>query len=129
MRLANLALAALAGALVSAAADVSAMTCYIKYDRNDNVVYRDSLPPVDMSDRGAAARDAMRKRGECRVFMETDECPGVIFNLGAGLSGSISVDEKCIGLSQLRRPAGGQPPSTNAGASDRRAPRPAPAQR
>jgi len=62
MRLATLSLAALAGTFLLAAANANAMTCYIKYDRNDNVVYRDSRPPVDMSDNGTAARAAMRRR-------------------------------------------------------------------
>ena len=52
MRLARLPLAGLAGALAACmglvAANASAMTCYIKYDRNDNVVYRDSRPPLDL---------------------------------------------------------------------------------
>ena len=130
MRLANLPLAALAAVLVLATANASAMTCYIKYDRNDNVVYRDSQPPVDMSDSGAAARNAMRKRGEYLVFMETDECPGVTFNLGAGLSGSISVDEIVSGYRSYGGPQAGITRSTNPGGIQTgRASRAGPAQR
>jgi hypothetical protein len=85
-------LAGIAVALALASAQASAVTCYLKYDRNDNIVYRDVRPPVDMSENGTAARDAMRRRGEYLMFMETDDCPGVIFNYG-GVSGALSVDE------------------------------------
>lgn len=80
-------------ALALASAHASAVTCYVKYDRNDNIVYRDVRPPVDMSDNGAAARDAMRRRGEYLMFTETEDCPGVTFNYDAGVTGALSVDE------------------------------------
>jgi hypothetical protein len=41
--------------------DASAVTCYIILDRNENVVYQDIYPPVDLSDEGAAERKAMRR--------------------------------------------------------------------
>jgi len=115
MRLATLSLAALAGTFLLATANANAMTCYIKYDRNDNVVYRDIRPPVDMSENGTAARAAMRQRGEYLVFMETDECPGVIFNLGAGVSGAISVDEIVSSYRSYGGPQAGITRSTNPG--------------
>ena len=43
---------ALAAALLLAAAapgPAAALTCYFLIDRNDNVVYRDTYPPVDLS--------------------------------------------------------------------------------
>ena len=39
-----------------AAADARAVTCYVVFDRTDNVVYRDTFPPVDLSDAGKAQR-------------------------------------------------------------------------
>ena len=49
-----------------------AITCYVVYDRSDNVTYRDVYPPVDLSDAGRAQREAMRLRGEFLLFHETD---------------------------------------------------------
>ena len=42
------------GAALLATPDASAVTCYIVLDRNENVVYQDIYPPVDLSDEGAA---------------------------------------------------------------------------
>ena len=66
---------ALAGAFCAVAAGVAAAsTCYVVLDAKDAVVYRASMPPVDMSDRGAAAREALRQRGEYLLFIETEQC-------------------------------------------------------
>jgi len=131
MRLARPPLAGLAVAVAAymglVAANASAMTCYLKYDRNDNVVYRDTRPPVDMSDNGTAARDAMRQRGEYLVFMETDDCPGVVFNLGSGVNGSISVDEIVSGYRSYGGPQAAINRSNNPGGIQTRASARAPA--
>src|SRR5438552_11841829 len=63
-----------AAALACAAAAAGAMTCHIVLDRNDNVVYRDTSPPVDLSDRGSAERAALRQRGEFLLMIEADQC-------------------------------------------------------
>jgi len=64
------------------AAPCQAVTCYVVFDRNDNVVYRDITPPVDMS-AGSPARDAMRRRGEYLMFFDSERCPPVEFLTGA----------------------------------------------
>ena len=75
-----LVLAGAAGALLAAPA--SAVTCYQLLDRNDNVVYRDIYPPVDLSDEGAAQRQVLRARGEHLISMEVDRCPTLVFLTG-----------------------------------------------
>ena len=87
---------ALVGALGSGAA--AAYTCYTLYDRNDNVVYRETLPPVDMSDEGQAARDAMRARGEYLEFFEADHCPQVVFKIGDAGNVNLNVDRAVAGV-------------------------------
>ena len=69
--------------------DAQAITCYVVYDRSDNVTYRDVYPPVDLSDAGRAEREAMRRRGEFLMFLETDQCPRIEYFTGA--AGSIGV--------------------------------------
>lgn len=86
-----------AGAICLAQGPALANTCYFVYDRNDNVIYRDQQPPVDMSDRGVAARDAMRQRGEYLVFGESDRCAPLAFLTGPGTPGTLSVDQIVAG--------------------------------
>jgi hypothetical protein len=74
------ALAGAAGAFIAAPA--SAVTCYRLIDRNDNVVYQDIYPPVDLSDDGAAERKVLRSRGEHMIAMEVDRCPTLHFLMG-----------------------------------------------
>lgn len=83
-------------ALLSPAA--AAFTCYMLYDRNDNLVYRDTISPVDMSDQGAAARESMRARGDYLVVADADRCPQVTFVFGAAGSSSLSVDSIVGGM-------------------------------
>ena len=74
---------ALAGAALTVAAGVAtASTCYVILDAKETVVYRASTPPVDMSDRGAAAREALRQRGNYLLFMETQQCAPIGFENG-----------------------------------------------
>ena len=61
-------------AAFSCSASAYALTCHIVLDRADTVVYRDIVPPVDLSERGRAARAAMRQRGEFLLMMESDQC-------------------------------------------------------
>ena len=74
---------ALAGAALAVATGVAAAsTCYVVLDAKDTIVYQASIPPVDMSDRGAAARDALRKNGNYLLFMETERCFPIGFESG-----------------------------------------------
>jgi hypothetical protein len=77
------------GAALLATPDASAVTCYLVLDRNDNVVYQDIYPPVDLSDEGAAERKAMRARNEHMIAMETDRCAPLEFVPGGpGVAGA-----------------------------------------
>ena len=96
-------------ALAGVAASASAMNCYTVLDRNDNVVYRGTVPPVDLSDRGAAEREAMRQRGQHLIAMDSDRCPGVAFFTGTAGSSTLSVDQIVGGIVPMR----GQSPVGN----------------
>ena len=89
-------LALLAGTF--AAGSAGALTCYSVLDRSDNVIYRDTYPPVDLSDQGAAERERMRRRGEHLLAMETDRCPTLEFFLGNAGSPSLTVDQVIAGM-------------------------------
>jgi len=67
--------ALIAGAAVGAAAmPVFAITCYEVIDRNGVVILRGTRSPVDLSNAGAPAREAMRGRGELLVIFNTENC-------------------------------------------------------
>jgi len=79
-------------------------TCFQVFDRNDNMIYRSTQPPVDMTDpsaKAAADRDAMRARGEYLVFIETDPCAPLTFVLGPGASTALSVDAIVAGIPSM----------------------------
>ena len=86
---------------------VSARTCYTLLDRNDNVVYRDTFSPVDLSDQGEAARAQLRQRGEYLLISEEEHCPQVTFVFGPGGSAALSVDDFLGGLKPSTRASGG----------------------
>lgn len=87
----RVALAALT--LAAAASQAQAVTCYVVYDRTENVIYRDVIPPVDLSDAGAQEREAMRKRGETMMFMESDTCPRLEFFTGGAGNIGLRLDD------------------------------------
>jgi hypothetical protein len=84
--------------VLSCAATAQALTCHIVLDRNDNVIYRDAVPPVDLSDRGKDERAAMRQRGEFLLMMEADQCPTFVATSNASGAAGASVDEIVAGL-------------------------------
>jgi hypothetical protein len=96
MRTSILLAGAALGAVLSAPA--AALTCYTVLDRNDNVIYRDTYPPVDLSEQGAAERARMRSRGEHLLAMESDRCPGIEFFIGNAGSTSLNVDQVVSGM-------------------------------
>lgn len=108
---------AAAAAVVCAAAPVAALTCHTVFDRNDNVVYRDVSPPVDMSDRGAAQRTALRQRGEFLMTVEADQCPRVSAPGGPTGTSGATVDEIVAGLRPYNVLGAGIMSSAGTGAS------------
>ncbi|HEY5309619.1 MAG TPA: hypothetical protein VIK97_13990, partial [Casimicrobiaceae bacterium] len=95
MRKPGILLAACGTALALFALGAQAVTCDIVIDRTGAVVYQDVVPPVDMSVRGAAARDQMRQRGEQLMIIEASQCPKLVFST---VTGSAGVDEIVAGM-------------------------------
>jgi len=110
-------------ACIAIAAPVSAMTCYTVLDRNDNVVYRDPYPPVDLSD--PKSNDALRARHEHMIAMEADRCLPLQFFIGSAGSPTLSVDEVVNGIPVSRA----VPTGSGAAALSARNALPAPSQR
>jgi hypothetical protein len=94
-------------AAFSCSATAYALTCHIVLDRSDTVVYRDIVPPVDLSERGRVARAAMRQRGEFLLMMESDQCTRFVAPTGAAGAGGATVDEIVAGLRSYPGSAGG----------------------
>lgn len=88
-----LAATALTVAGLGVATDSRAVTCYVVMDRTENVMYRDVYPPVDMSDSGRAEREAMRRRGEILLFMESEICPRLEFFTGTAGDVALKLDQ------------------------------------
>ena len=102
----------------------AALTCYFVIDRNDNVVYRDTYPPVDLSDQGAAERERLRRRGDHLVSMESDRCPSVEFFTGSAGSPTLAVDQVVAGMPVRKSDAqdGATAPSARGAAAPKAAP-------
>ena len=100
--------AAAALAALATAGDADALTCYVVFDRGENVLYRDVYPPVDLSTDGRAEREAMRRRGEFLLFMESDQCPRLEFFTGAAGTVGLRLDET---LAPSPAPAGSAAPA------------------
>ncbi len=66
------------------ASPAHAVICYVVYDHSYNVIYQNTYPPVDMSNAGYPAREAMRARGEHLTFGDVNQCPTVVFLTGVG---------------------------------------------
>lgn len=124
----NVGLLMIAAALAVSAGRAAAGTCYVLFDRYDNVVYRNTVAPIDLSDQGAAAREALRQRGEYLMVLDSDRCAPVSFVFGSAGSTTLSLDETVGGFPAETVPAGraatskprrGAPATTS---SDRSAP-------
>jgi len=98
--------AILAATALGAAQVPAQATCFFVFDRGDNTIYRGTQPPVDMSERGAAERDAMRARGEYLLFFETDNCAPITFLTGPGTPGTLSVDAIVAGIPTMAKSDG-----------------------
>ncbi|HEV2979243.1 MAG TPA: hypothetical protein VG425_16830 [Casimicrobiaceae bacterium] len=90
MRLLTILAVALAA---TAAAPANAVICYTLLDRSDTLLYRSSVPPFDMSDAGAAQRDALRRRNQYLMVAEVDSCQTVAAAAGTSGYHPATVDE------------------------------------
>lgn len=100
-------LAAVLGLVVGAASlPAEAMVCNIVFDRNDQVIYRGTTPPLDLSDGGSRARAAMRQRGEYLMVIDTDRCLQVA--PAAAGSGTSSVEDIVAGMRPYLGRSGGR---------------------
>ena len=90
-----------------AAGSAGAVNCYTVLDRSDNVVYRGTIPPIDLSERGQPEWEAMRQRGQHMIAMETDRCLGIEFFTGVAGSATLSVDQIVGGIPTPGRSSGG----------------------
>ena len=91
-----LGLAALSAVALSTAA--VAGTCYVIVDRANDVTYQGTTAPVDLSDEGAAARNAMRAQGQQLIAMEAETCPAIDRGRPGARSGPASVEEIVSGM-------------------------------
>jgi hypothetical protein len=91
-----------------------AVSCNIVVDGTGMVVYQDVAPPVDMSERGAAARERMRQRGEQLIIIEAQVCPRLVFST---IANSASVDEIVASMRPYVGVTGGMGSSARPGAS------------
>ncbi len=89
---------AAAASLLLATGPAAAMNCYMVVDRANHVVYQNLQSPVDLSDKGAAARDAMRARGDQLIAMDSDDCPSIDTRHLASGDKPATVDEIVAGM-------------------------------
>ncbi|HEY7945557.1 MAG TPA: hypothetical protein VIH15_13715 [Casimicrobiaceae bacterium] len=106
MRKISVCAAAFGLAVGAAAVPAEALVCNIVFDRNDQMVYRDTAPPVDLSDSGARARAAMRQRGEYLMVIDTDRCVRVV--PATASSGAASVEDIVAGMRPYLGASGGR---------------------
>lgn len=91
MRIRTLAVATL---LLSPAFAAQAAPCYVIYDRNDAVIYRDHKPPFDLSDMSSRERDMMRRQGQHLLVADfLEECNPVGFISPVTGANTASVEE------------------------------------
>ncbi len=89
---------AAAASLLLATGPAAALNCYMVVDRANHVVYQNLQSPVDLSDKGAAARDAMRARGDQLIAMDSDDCPSIDTRHLASGDKPATVDEIVAGM-------------------------------
>ena len=86
--------APLAAVLVAlAAAPAVAAPCYVIYDRNDTVVYRDYDPPFDLDNPKAPERSLMRRQGQHLMVAEFENCNPVGYISASTGGTTATVDE------------------------------------
>jgi len=105
------------------APNTEAITCYVIYNRAGTLTYRSAEPPVDLSDGGAAARVAMRERGEHMMIADFDQCLPPDPGSPASGTSAASVEDIVSGMQPYRASSGGitgsarnAPPAQGSGA-------------
>ena len=98
MRISRWALAAASVAAAAMAAPASAAVCYALVDRTNEVTYQATLPPVDLSDEGKAAREALRAQGQQLIAMDTEQCPPIDRGRNGATNRSATVEEIVAGM-------------------------------
>ena len=104
-----------AAVAAATAVPAAAAECYVIVDRANEVVYQGLTSPIDLSDAGKAARDALRGRGEQLVAMDTDQCPPIDKARITGNGKPATVEEIVAGMRpavSYGRGAGRAPPGT-----------------
>src|SRR4249920_478038 len=76
----------------------SAAPCYVIYDRNDAIIYRDYAVPFDLSDPKAPERTMMRQQGQHLLVAEFDNCNPVGFISPTTGATTATVDEIVNGV-------------------------------
>lgn len=79
--------------LAVAAAPALAAPCYVIYDRNDAVIYRDYEPPFDLSDDNSPERAQLRRQGQHLIVAEFDNCNPVGYISATTGGTTATVDE------------------------------------
>jgi hypothetical protein len=104
-------LGAVGATLILAPGVGEAATCYVLFDKYDNVVYRNTVPPIDLSEQGSGARNALRQQGEYLMVVESDRCAPVTFVFGIAGSKTLSIDDTVGGFTVDTHAASPNPPN------------------
>ena len=119
MRASSVSWAIAAAAITILSTPAGAFDCYLIVDRGNEVVYQGTVAPIDLSEDGAPARNAMRARGEQLIAMDTDNCPAIDRAHVASKGGPASVEEIVAGMrSAIPYGVGAQPARNEAAASN-----------
>jgi len=85
---------AVAIVLLSAGPAAVAAPCYVVFDRNDAIIFRDYKPPFDLSDANSREREMMRRQGQHMLVAEFGEdCNPVGFISASTGATAASVEE------------------------------------
>jgi len=76
----------------------SAAPCYVIYDRDDAVIYRDYTPPFDLSNDKSPERAMLRQNGQHLLVAEFDNCNPVGYISPTTGATAASVDEIVNGV-------------------------------
>lgn len=102
---------------LGAAGGALAAPCYVVIDRADVVIYRDVVPPIDLSVTKSPERAAMRERGEHLIIAEFEKCEPAGFISATTGGTTSSVDEIVTQLKPAIAPSVGSRQGQAAGAA------------